>query len=74
MRNKTGGGQGTGKFGISENKPARGYYDGKAEGRKKLAKEIRELVEKHLIISTRKDGKLAQNALKKFWDLISEEK
>lgn len=74
MRNKTGGGQGTGKFGISENKPARGYYDGKAEGRKKLAKEIRELVEKYLIISTRKDGKLAQNALKKFWDLISEEK
>ena len=74
MRNKTGGGQGTGKFGISENKPARGYYDGKTEGRKKLAKEIRELVEKHLIISTRKDGKLAQNALKKFWDLISEEK
>lgn len=73
MRNKTGGGQGTGKFGISENKPARGYYDGKAEGRKQLAKEIRELVEKYLVISTKKDGKLAQNALTKFWNLISEE-
>lgn len=73
MRNKTGGGQGKGKFGISENRPSKGYYDGKKQGRKDLAKEIRDVVEKYLTISTKKEGKLAQNGLKKFWDLISEE-
>jgi hypothetical protein len=72
MRNKTGGGQGKGKFGISENKPARGYYDGKKQGKKDLAKEIRDLVEKYLVISTKKDGVLSQKALKKFFDLIDE--
>ena len=72
MRNKTGGGQGKGKFGISENKPAKGYYDGKKQGRKDLAKEIRDVVEKYLVISTKKDSKLARNGLEKFWNLISE--
>lgn len=73
LKNVTGGSQGKGKFGISENKPAKGYYDGKKQGRKDLAKEIRDVVEKYLAISTKKEGKLAQNGLKKFWDLISEE-
>ena len=73
MRNKTGGGQGKGKFGIAENKPARGYYDGKKEGRKQLAKELTDIIEKYLVIGTKKEGKLAQNALEKFWRLLEEE-
>lgn len=73
MRNKTGGGQGKGKFGISENRPAKGYYDGKKQGRKDLAKEIRNLVEKYLVISTKKDSKLALNAMDKFFKLINEQ-
>ena len=73
MRNKTGGGQGKGKFGIAENKPARGYYDGKKEGRKQLAKELTDIIEKYLVISTKKEGKLAQNGLEKFWRLLEEE-
>ena len=73
MRNKTGGGQGKGKFGISENKPSRGYYDGKKQGRKDLAKELRDIIDKYLVVSTKKDGVLAQKALKKFFDLIKEE-
>lgn len=72
-RNSNLGGQNAGKVGLDSNKPARGYYDGKKQGRKDLAKEIRDLVEKYLVISTRKDGKLAQNALEKFKKLISEE-
>lgn len=73
MRNKTGGGQGKGKFGISENKPARGYYDGKKQGRKDLAKELLDIIEKYLVIGTKKEGKLAQNGLKKFFDLLKDE-
>ena len=72
MRNKTSGSQDSSKFGISDNKPARGYYDGVAYGRKKLARELKTIIEKYLIISTKKDGKLAQNGLKKFFDLLEE--
>lgn len=71
MRNKTGGGQGTGKFGISENKPAKGYYDGKKQGRKDLAKELNELMYKYLTVIPKKEGKLAENALDKFWKILN---
>lgn len=73
LKNVTGGSQGKGKFGISENKPSKGYYDGKKQGRKDLAKEIRNLVEKYLVISTKKDSKLALNAMDKFFKLINEQ-
>lgn len=72
MRNKTGGGQGTGKFGISENKPAKGYYDGKKQGKKDLAKELNELMYKYLTVIPKKEGKLAENALDKFWKLLND--
>ena len=72
MRNKTGGGQGKGKFGISENKPAKGYYDGVKYGRKKLAKELTDIIEKYLVIGTKKEGRLAENGLNKFWSLLDE--
>ena len=32
LRNKTSGSQGEGKHGINDNKPAKGYYDGKKAG------------------------------------------
>lgn len=73
LRNKTSGGQDSGKRGIAENKPARGYYDGIAQGRKNLAKELRHLFDLHLTVDLKKDTKLAQRALCKFWDLIGEE-
>lgn len=73
LRNKTSGGQDGEKRGIAENKPARGYYDGIAQGRKNLAKEIRHLFDLHLTVGLKKDTKLAQRALCKFWDLIGEE-
>lgn len=48
LRNKTDGGQGVGKKGINENKPAKGYIDGKEFGRIKARREIAELFDKHL--------------------------
>ena len=73
LRNKTGGGQGDGKFGIAENKSSKGYRDGIKYGREKLKKELKALLDKYLIIEKKNDGKLAQNALQKFKNLLEEE-
>lgn len=73
LRNKTSGGQDSGKRGIAETKHPKGYYDGVADGRNKLAKELRRLFDLHLTVGLKKDTKLAQRALCKFWDLIGEE-
>ena len=48
LRNKTDGGQGEGKRGIAQNKPAKGYYDGLEQGKRKAYRTIRELFDKHL--------------------------
>ena len=71
--NKTGGSQGAGKFGINENKPSKTYHDGVKYGREKLKKELNVLIDKYLIINTKNESKLAQNALIKFNDLLQEE-
>lgn len=72
LRNKTAGGQDTGKSGIAENKPSKGYYDGFAQGRKNLAKELRHLFDLHLTVGVKKDNKVTQKALAKFWALLNE--
>lgn len=69
LRNKTLGGQGEGKAGIAENKPSKGYYDGKKQGRKDLAKELKSAV-KYLNITPKDAGKRAQAALDKFTHLL----
>ena len=48
LYNETTGGQGEGKRGMKGNKPAKGYYDGIEQGRRKARQEIAELFEKHL--------------------------
>lgn len=63
----------TGKTMINERKGPKTYTEGKHQGRKDLAKEIRNLVEKYLVISTKKDSKLALNAMDKFFKLINEQ-
>ena len=69
LRNKTLGGQGEGKAGIAENKPSKGYYDGKKQGRKDLAKELKSAV-KYLNITPKDAGKRAQAAFEKFTRLL----
>lgn len=71
--NKTAGGQGVGKEKINEYRPSKGYRDGIQQGKITLAREIKHIVDLHLMISLRKDTKIAQKQLEKFWELINEE-
>lgn len=72
LRNKTGGSQGAGKFGINDNKPTKGYRDGILQGEKRLKKTLKDLIDKYLLVTPKNDKKVALNALNKFNSLLSE--
>ena len=75
LRNKTSGSQGTGKKKIDEYKAARGYYDGIKQGKKSLARELSNIIEKHLEISLKegkKQNKVSTKALEKFYTILSD--
>lgn len=72
LRNSTTGSQGEEKKGLDNQKQPRTYTEGKAEGKKQLAREIKKIVDKHLIISLKKDTKISQKALNKFYELLDE--
>ena len=73
LRNKTSGGQGEGKQGISANKTKKGYYDGLEQGKKKSREYIADLFNRHLTVSTKKQPptKPQEKALQKFYDFIN---
>lgn len=74
MLNVTAGGQGKGKVNINESAPRKGYTQGKADGRSKLASELRYILDKHLELVVKKPGnKVQENALSKFCELIGKE-
>lgn len=62
LRNKTAGGQGDGKTAIAEQKPAKGYYDGKKQGYEDARKFIAKLFESNLVVSI--NGKETVNKVK----------
>lgn len=71
--NKTGGSQGVGKEKINEYKPAKSYRDGIEQGKKSLAKELRNIIDKHLIVDLKpekKNNKVSIKAFEKFKELI----
>ena len=73
LRNKTAGGQGEGKTQIDDYRPAKGYRDGIAQGRKNLAKELTNIIDKQLCISLKeekKNNKVSIKAFEKFNDLL----
>ena len=75
LRNKTAGGQGEGKTQINEYRPSKGYRDGVQQGRKALARELKHIIDKHLVVSLKPDklaNKVSQNALEKFNYLLDE--
>ena len=72
LLNKTGGGQGKGKHGIAPNKPAKGYYDGKKQGKRDVVAELNKVV-KYLQIEPKNDGKLANRMAAKFWAILGEQ-
>ena len=76
LRNKTSGGQGEGKRQIDEYRPHKGYRDGLEQGRKNLARELSNIIEKHLVISLKeekKNNKVSIKALEKFQALLTED-
>ena len=73
LRNKTAGGQGEGKKQIDDYRPQKGYYDGLAQGRKNLAKELLHIIDLHLTVELKEgkeNNKVSQKALEKFWGLL----
>lgn len=72
LRNKTLGGQDSGKGGLDNNKPSKGYYDGLHAGYEKARKEIGHLFKLHLKAVTKSDkpSKLQEKALQKFFDFL----
>ena len=75
LRNKTAGGQDGGKFGIADNRPAKGYHDGLQQGYENARKEIKHLFDLYLtaVITANKPTKRHENALQKFYDFINGE-
>lgn len=76
LRNKTAGGQGEGKTQIAEFKPAKGYRDGLAQGRRSLARELAHIAEKHLEIRLKPEkqgNKVSQRQYDRFLELMNGE-
>lgn len=73
LRNKTAGGQGAGKTQIDAFRPAKGYYDGLRQGANNVRKELNHIIDRYLVIATRKNNKSSQKALEKFKKLLEEE-
>lgn len=61
-----------GKTIIGERKPAKGYRDGVEQGKKQICRELVELLDKYLVVSVKKEGKLAERALAKFNKILHE--
>lgn len=75
LRNKTSGGQGEGKKQIDEFKQRRGYYDGMHQGRINLAKELKHIIDTHLVVSVKpekENHKTSIKMLEKFMELLTE--
>lgn len=76
LRNKTSGSQGEGKSQIDDYKPSKGYYDGVKQGKVSLARQLTDIINKHLIVTIREDkknNKISQKAQAKFYELINED-
>lgn len=77
LRNVSLGGQGEGRNMINDTKPARGYHDGLAQGRKNMAREISHIIDTHLTVSLKpekQNNKVSQRAFEKFNELLEEGK
>lgn len=76
LRNKTSGSQGEGKEQIDDYKPHKGYRDGIEQGRKNLARELKHIIDTHLVVKIRpekENNKTSIKAFQKFNELLEEE-
>lgn len=76
LRNKTSGSQGKGKFGIADNKPSKGYYDGVAYGTTKTKRKVKEFFDKYLDYKIKGDkpNKIKERKLAEFGEFIADNK
>lgn len=77
LRNKTAGSQSTGKTQINEYRPSKGYRDGLAQGRKNLARELKDIIDKHLVVELKPEkanNKVSQKQFEKFKELLEMER
>lgn len=75
LRNKTSGSQGEGKEQIDDYKPHKGYRDGIEQGRKNLARELKHIIDTHLIVKIRpekENNKTSIKAFEKFNELLGD--
>ena len=72
LRNKTSGGQGSGKAGIDDNKPAKTYRDGLRQGYLNAQRYVASLFEKHLDYRQKSDrpNKNQEKAAQKFAEFL----
>ena len=76
LRNKTSGSQGAGKAQIDDYRPQKGYRDGLEQGRKNLARELKHIIDKHLVVSIKPEkanNKVSIKAFEKFREILSED-
>ncbi len=74
-RNKDTGG-GAGKQEIGERRPAKGYRDGIKQGKINLARQLSDIISKHLVVTIKPDkanNKVSIKQYEKFKELIDEE-
>lgn len=74
LYNVSTGGQGKGKI-VENAKPPKTYRDGLTQGRKNLAKELKHIIDTHLIVMIRPEkanNKVSIKAFEKFKELLGE--
>ena len=70
LRNKTVGGQGKGKSGIDNNKPSKGYYDGKQQGYNECKAYVKALFDRYLDYYLKREGKIAERKQAEFKEFL----
>ena len=74
MRNKNAGGT-DGSSKINEYRPAKGFRKGIQAGKKSLARDLSNIIDKHLDIALKpekQNNKVSQKQEKKFWEMLDE--
>lgn len=66
MYNVTAGGQGKGKLVTGDYKQPKTYREGIAQGRKNLAKELKDIIDKHLVVSIKPEKAKNKVSMKQF--------
>lgn len=73
LRNKTSGSQGEGKAQIDDYRPQKGYRDGLKQGYTNAVREIKGIIDKHLIVSLKpekENNKVSQKQFEKFKEIL----